>query len=185
MTCKICKWANHPPCPKNIPCCDCHDECNSRQCVEEPTKVCSKCGRELPLTDFYRNKKGYRTECKHCSIERTMHQRKGEQHQVKHHIVMHSQAEQPKPRKPRVANGNGDRSEYMHQYYLDNKEKLTAKNRADQLRRAELKRAASVAKVEKGCQLCANYPCFDGIENLESDFANEGCHAFRKREEEK
>lgn len=32
MTCKICKWANHPPCDKRIPCCDCPDECNGRQC---------------------------------------------------------------------------------------------------------------------------------------------------------
>lgn len=31
MTCKVCKWANWPPCEKNIPCCDCPDECNSRQ----------------------------------------------------------------------------------------------------------------------------------------------------------
>lgn len=35
---------------------------------------------------------------------------------------------------------------------------------------------------ERLCEQCCNYPCFDGIENLESDFANEGCHAFRKRE---
>lgn len=33
MTCKVCKWAQHPPCEKRIPCCDCHDECDSRQCV--------------------------------------------------------------------------------------------------------------------------------------------------------
>ena len=40
-------------------------------------------------------------------------------------------------------------------------------------------------KAGRTCLQCVNYPCFDGIENLESDFANEGCHAFRKREEEK
>ena len=33
MTCKVCKWAQHPPCDKRIPCCDCSDECDSRQCV--------------------------------------------------------------------------------------------------------------------------------------------------------
>lgn len=32
MSCKVCKWANHPPCDKNIPCCDCCENCNSRQC---------------------------------------------------------------------------------------------------------------------------------------------------------
>lgn len=35
MTCKVCKWANYPPCPKNIPCCDCNVACNSRQCEYE------------------------------------------------------------------------------------------------------------------------------------------------------
>lgn len=71
MTCKICKWANHPPCPKNIPCCDCKEECNSRQCAEVTTKVCRNCKRELPLTDFYpqhSSKDGRRAICKHCYI---------------------------------------------------------------------------------------------------------------------
>ena len=34
------------------------------------TKVCKKCGRELPLSDFYTNSKakdGYATYCKVCS----------------------------------------------------------------------------------------------------------------------
>ena len=34
------------------------------------TKVCNKCGRELPLSDFYTNSKakdGYATYCKVCS----------------------------------------------------------------------------------------------------------------------
>ena len=35
MSCKVCKWANHPPCEKKIPCCDCHEECESRQCPFE------------------------------------------------------------------------------------------------------------------------------------------------------
>lgn len=181
MTCKICKWENHPPSPQHILCCDCTDECNSRQCVEPQTKVCSKCGRELPLTDFYRNKKGYRTECKHCVIERNMKALKGEDHQVKHHTEMH---EQPKQRKTRVANGQSKRSEYTHQYYLDHKEEIKAKNRADYLKRMELKsNAAKPAKAERLCLKCENWPCFDGIENLESDFAKEGCNSFSPRED--
>lgn len=32
MTCKVCKWANWPPCELKIPCCDCPETtCNSRQ----------------------------------------------------------------------------------------------------------------------------------------------------------
>lgn len=197
MTCKICKWANHPPCDKNIPCCDCNEECNSRQCAEVTTKVCRNCKRELPLTDFYPQvtaPDGHRNICKHCYIERKMQRRKGKDHQVKHHTVMHEQvkAEQPaepKPRKKRVANGQGDRAEYMRKYYQDNKQRLTEKNHADHIKR-KLETTVPVRplgkrkpiKVERSCTLCVNYPCFDGIENLESDFAKEGCHAFRKRE---
>lgn len=39
MKCKVCMWANYPPCEKNIPCCDCQDECNSRQCLFGEGKV--------------------------------------------------------------------------------------------------------------------------------------------------
>lgn len=37
--------------------------------MEENTKVCSKCGRELPLSNFHRqsdSKDGYRYICKEC-----------------------------------------------------------------------------------------------------------------------
>jgi hypothetical protein len=195
MTCKICKWANHPPCAKNIPCCDCNEECNSRQCAEVTTKVCRNCKRELPLTDFYPQvtaPDGHRNICKHCYIERKMQKRKGKDHQVKHHTVMHEvpQAAEPKPRKKRVANGKGDRSEYMRQYYQGQKERLTEKNHADYIRRKSVadpnylpKNKSAAKTAERLCEKCKNYPCFAGIENLESDFANEGCHAFRKREE--
>ena len=39
-------------------------------------------------------------------------------------------------------------------------------------------------QVEKLCKQCVNWPCFDGIENLESDFAREGCHAFRTKKKQ-
>lgn len=197
MTCKVCKWANHPPCPKNIPCCDCNKECNSRQCAEVTTKVCRNCKRELPLADFYpqhSSKDGRRAICKHCYIERSRQRLTGRQdYKVKHHTVMHEQvkAEQPaepKPRKKRVANGQGDRSEYMRQYYQGQKERLTKKNREDYKERKlrtgyTRQRTTGIPNGERLCEQCVLWPCFDGIENLESDFANEGCHAFRKREE--
>ena len=40
-------------------------------------------------------------------------------------------------------------------------------------------------KVERSCTMCVNYPCFEGIENLDSDFAQEGCKSFHKRETKK
>ena len=39
------------------------------------------------------------------------------------------------------------------------------------------------AHAERMCKQCANYPCCAGIENLETDFAREGCHAYHKRDE--
>jgi hypothetical protein len=158
-------------------------------------KVCRSCGRELPLDDYYPQvtaPDGHRHICKHCYIERKMQKRKGKDHQVKHHTVMHEQvkAEQPaepKPRKKRVANGQGDRSEYMRQYWQDQKERLTRKNREDYKERKlrtgyTRQRTTVIPNGERLCEQCVLWPCFAGIEILESDFANEGCRAFRKRE---
>ena len=38
-----------------------------------------------------------------------------------------------------------------------------------------------VAYPKRACRQCENYPCFAGIENLESDFAKEGCHGYHKK----
>lgn len=38
-------------------------------------------------------------------------------------------------------------------------------------------------KAERKCEQCVNWPCFAGIENLESDFAKEGCHGWFPRGE--
>ena len=162
--------------------------------ANKTTKVCRGCGRELPLVDFYdspKAKDGHRNYCKHCHVERqSQHYANDPAHKVKHRTELHLQQPKPKARKKRVANGKGDRSEYMKKYYQDQKVRLTEKNHADYIRRKlETDAPASPLgkrkplKVGRTCLQCVNYPCFDGIENLESDFAKEGCHAFRKREE--
>ena len=33
-------------------------------------------------------------------------------------------------------------------------------------------------KEDRLCEKCLNWPCFEGIENLETDFARIGCHSF-------
>ena len=34
-------------------------------------------------------------------------------------------------------------------------------------------------RIERpGCESCINYPCFEGFENTETDFAREGCHFY-------
>lgn len=32
------------------------------------------------------------------------------------------------------------------------------------------------------CHRCVNYPCFRGIDNLETDFARVGCRGYKERE---
>lgn len=48
--------------------------------VEEPAKVCSKCGEVKPITDFYKDKKasdGHQSWCKRCvSIDNAQRARK-------------------------------------------------------------------------------------------------------------
>jgi hypothetical protein len=151
------------------------------------TRVCKKCGRELSIDDFYWQDKRQvkrRPICRYCVVERIMRNKKGDQtYQVKHlsHPVLVK-------RKNRVPNGQGERSEYMRQYWQRQKERLAEKNRTDYIKRKlefvpglATKNNKPVIK-QRLCEQCCNYPCFEGIENLESDFAKEGCHAFRKRE---
>lgn len=130
------------------------------------TKICRGCGRELDLDDFYLEafgKDGHKNYCKHCVTEREQRKLKGPDHVVVHRSEMHENT--------RVANGKGKRSDYTHQYYLANKEKLQAKNRRDYKRR----RLAEKAKAEKAqeelpkerlCDSCEKRPCIRGFENL-------------------
>lgn len=194
MTCKVCKWANHPPCPKNIPCCDCKEECNSRQCAnEEPqTKVCTKCGRELPIEDFYQQNDvagGRENECKHCYIERQQRRKFGEDYQVKHHTSLKGMTQEERKEHKR---------EYMAQYREANREKMRENVRRCAQRKRHGDPDAPKLKTgpkkgtaiqhqdferfpERHCDKCEFYPCFDGIENLESDFASWGCHGWKEK----
>ncbi len=153
------------------------------------TKVCRTCGRELPLRDFPVNmqgKDGHRNECRHCFAEKTMQRRKNDpDYQVKHHTDVHPV--EKKERKPRVGNGQGSRHEYHAKRYAEHKDELKAKNIERQLGRSleemPKPRLKKSVKRERLCLKCVNWPCFDGIENLESDFAKEGCHGWFPRAE--
>lgn len=65
-------------------------ECGHGLAKEEssvPTKVCPKCGRELPTTEFYgnkHNKDGLQDKCKDCQREwnREYHRRKKEERRI-------------------------------------------------------------------------------------------------------
>ena len=153
------------------------------------TRQCTKCGRVLPLEDFYANTRGLNgktSRCKHCIVEQQMRRRKNDpEWQVRHSDEVHEK----KQRKRRVANGKGDRAEYMHKHYEANKERLKAKNRADYIRRTTditVKQSPigkqKPLKAERACLKCANYPCFQGIESFKTDFAACGCHGYKERE---
>lgn len=162
----------------------------TRKEVTMETRVCKKCGCELPVEDFYwqdTKKAKRRLTCRFCDIERIMRNKKRDpDYQVKH---------QAKPvyakRKPRVANGKGDRREYSRKYYQEHKAELTAKNHADYIQRklsivVERKPIhTQVPEIVANCPTCkdncANYPCFTGIDNMSCNLAMT-CHGFKPKE---
>ena len=154
-------------------------------------KICRNCHRELPIDDFYVNynsKDGHRNVCKHCYIERNIQKRKNNPlHQVHHRTEMHESAEEQHRQRKR---------EYMRNYREANKERIReiARESAARARAGSPKRTPgpphgtkfvkqNLPKGERLCESCKNWPCFEGIENLETDFAREGCQAFCRRGE--
>lgn len=127
-------------------------------------KTCTECGRTLPETEFT-DSTGSR--CRECREKNR---------------------------------------EYQRRYREANREKVRAYSRDSNRRRrgGEEKRKSGPPKgckftkqdfterpvptkepVKAGrlCQQCINWPCFAGIENLETDFAREGCHGWFPRSE--
>jgi len=98
-------------------------------------------------------------------------------------------AEEEKAKKKRLPNGQGPRHEYHARQWRERKDELKLRTIERQLGHKiedgekPIKAAPQpVIKQPRLCLQCKNWPCFDGIEMLESDFAREGCHGFRKRE---
>ena len=118
----------------------------------------------------------------------------------------------PKPKRPKLspeekkAHRKAYMLEYQRKYRAANREKVREFSRDSNRRRrgGEEKRKSGPQKgckftkqdftgrpvptkepVKAGrlCQQCINWPCFAGIENLETDFAREGCHGWFPRSE--
>lgn len=84
------------------------------------SKVCSKCGRDLPLSEYYKHehsKDGLRTYCKDCCSNKS-------------HDLYLKRKDNPDYKK-RVA-------EYGKAWYEDNGERLRAKHRADERKKREM-----------------------------------------------
>ena len=118
---------------------------------------------------------------------------------------------EPKPKRPKLspeekkAHRKAYMLEYQRKYRAANREKVREFSR-DSIRRrraGEEKRKSGPpkgckftkqgfterpvpkkepVKAERLCEKCPNWPCFAGIENLETDFAREGCHGFPRGE---
>lgn len=124
------------------------------------TYTCVVCGRELPQEMFLvsNGRRRHGGKCNDCLAAGL--------------------------RMPRAANGKGSRHEYSKKYYSQHKEEIKARQVLGASRETYVAKPRPV-KVERPrlCLQCVRYPCFAGIENLESDFAREGCHAYHKRDE--
>lgn len=94
-------------------------------------------------------------------------------------------ADPPKERKPRVGNGQGDRHEYFAKMYAERKDEIKAKQvlGAIEAEQQKPKPKPKPKRAEKLCWKCWLYPCFEGIDNMDSDFAKEGCISFKRKEE--
>lgn len=94
-------------------------------------------------------------------------------------------ADEEKKKKKRLPNGQGPRHEYHAKQWRERKDELKLRNIERQMgHKIDDKpvKPQPVTDEPRLCHQCKNWPCFDGIEMLESDFAREGCHGFRKRE---
>lgn len=121
---------------------------------------CSCCRCIKPAEDFITNGKQFRV-CNECRARHTKKQELGQ--------------------KPKSPHGTGERCEYHRQYWLEHKEDIKA-TRVEQAINRERK-AEKKEPEDKLCWKCWRWPCFEGIENMDSDFAKEGCQSFHMKED--
>ena len=87
---------------------------------------------------------------------------------------------EPKPKRPKLspeekkAHRKAYMLEYQRKYRAANREKVRTKQDFT-VRPVPTKEPVKAGRL---CQQCVNWPCFAGIENLETDFAKEGCHGW-------
>lgn len=157
-------------------------ERKKKQAEAQKTSVCTECGKEFPLSEFL-DSLGRRIGSGRCSECRARSR----------------------------ANMREYQREYQREYRAANRDKVREFSRESNRRRrgGEEKRKSGPkegsefvkqdfepprpstfplgkkkpAKVERTCEKCVNWPCFVGIENLETDFAKEGCHGWFPRGE--
>ena len=125
---------------------------------ESNTRVCKHCGRELPITEFPYRKDGlYRLRvCRDCRVDtgdKTAYIR-----------------EMQRRRRERIKEGFKPNHEAMVELIdkaVSEKPKVLSKPKKKN-------------KPERGCIKCWKYPCFEGMENFETDFSKT-CKDFHEK----
>ena len=159
------------------------------ECIH--TKVCRICGRELRIGDFPtapKNKDGHRNECRQCYSDIVQRRKNGDAHQVKHRVEVHpvkrlvcKKCGRELPENEFI-NEKGKhyyggrcrecferdqervktrRKEYFHKYWLVKQKVVNERKRKQKEEKKKL--LAPTCKTH-----CMKYPCFQGIDNIES-----------------
>lgn len=130
---------------------------------------CTCCKQIMPAEEFTENGRQYKL-CNDCRLKLRVYK----QGRVEKAI---------KERKPKGENGTSPRVDYHRQYWQEHKDEIKAA-RIERAMDADRKiKAMKKEPEDKLCWKCWLYPCFDGIDNMESDFAKEGCVSFRMKED--
>lgn len=130
------------------------------------TKVCRNCGRELPVTQFPYRKDGlYRLGvCNDCRVSRN---------DMTAYI-----REMQRRRRERIANGYKPDPDKMVAYI----DRIMAEPVPEPVKKEKpVKELNPEPKPERGCIKCWKYPCFEGIENFDTDFSKT-CIDFHEKD---
>lgn len=142
--------------------------------MHEATKVCTECGLELPESEFI-DSMGRRAgsgRCRACREKNREYQRKYREanrdrlNQYSRESNRRRRAGEEK-RKPGPRNG----VVFTKQAFTPPRPSSNPSGKRKPV------------KAERSCRKCKNWPCFEGIENFETDFASEGCHGWFPRGE--
>lgn len=134
------------------------------------TKICKKCGRELPINEFYKHKEmstGYLNYCKDCVRKRVTKHRIDNIENVRAYDRNRPNArERGKKQREKIKNNLFD-----YQKMLEQKREWTKRNRDKRAAHRALYRAILAGKIIKSncCSLCGKTEC--NIEGHHYDYS--------------
>lgn len=129
---------------------------------DQEEKYCSCCRQLKPTSEFYFDKSRGRSHsvCKRCA-------NRSSKERIKKY------REDPEYRRK-------ENERWMRYYHTNEEFRERHKRRAAE--RERVKRAKQKHEsIEQACRNCVNYPCFEGMENIESNLA-ETCKSWHLRD---